>query len=108
MNLSKSCSCPAVRGWPLLVLCLWFALGCRKQEEIPTLPPVDKVSQQILGKTKDQLVETFGKPDKTQKSEGEEDEEYWYYDNKAFDPKAKEAAFIQVIIQKGKAVRVNY
>lgn len=100
---------------PTLLVCLTLA-GCGQPPGTPTAPPAnppaakkmtrDELRQKVVGLTEDELMKAVGRPRKTTELG---DDRYYFYDDLTVDAASgKTDANIQVVIQNGKVVRVNY
>lgn len=68
----------------------------------------DQFSSLVIRKTKAQLLQAVGPPDDTQSSSGSTTE-YWYYDERTYDPITNKVDWsAQVIIERGIVQEVNY
>jgi hypothetical protein len=80
-------------------------------KEEPSKPAVkthtrDEFRALVLGRTRDQVIEAVGKPDKTQDADGDI---YWYYQKRTVDPvTGKVDRSVQVVFLSGVVRSVNY
>jgi len=88
----------------------YYAINRARQSQSP-LPhqPVysrPEFSRLVLGKSEAEVIEAVGRPDETSE---DDDARYWHFKKRTLDPLTQEKdTDVQVVIQGGKVVNINY